>query len=134
MTTVRQEFETRVAAFAAAQVPPLLVSYENIPFTRPTNTPWLECYIAPATTVSATLDTSTNRERGTLGITVWVPSGKGVTKADEIAAKIVKAFPVLPKVGVLSVEQPVNTSRFILADDGWGAIACSCPYRVESVA
>lgn len=134
MTTTRQEIESRVAAFAAAQTPPLSVAWENVPFTRPTNTPWLECYLMSAGTITATVDASTNRERGTICVNVWVPSGQGVGKADTLAALIVKAFPVIPKTGSVSIEQPVNTGRFSITNDGWGCIPCTCPYRVESTA
>jgi len=132
--STRQEIEGRVAAFAAAQTPPLAVAYENVPFTRPVNVPFLECYLVSAGTITVSLDATRNRERGTIAINVWVPSGQGVGKADAIAALIVKTFTVLPKVGNVSIESPVNTGRFTLAADGWGCIPTSCPYRVESTA
>ena len=132
--TTRQEIEQRVAAFAAAQSPPLTVSYENVPFTRPVNTPWLEVYIMSAGTIAVTTDASRNRERGTICVNVWIPSGQGVGKADALAAQIVSLFKVVPKIGTVSIEQPVNTGKFTITNDGWGCIPCSCPYRVESTA
>lgn len=134
MTTIRQEIEGRIAAFAAAQVPPIAVSYENVPFTPPVGVPWLECYIMSAGTTFATVDASSNRERGTICVNVYVPAGQGVGKADAIAAQIVKLFPVIPKTGMVSIEDPVNTGQFKLTNNGWGCIPCSCPYRVESLA
>ena len=132
--STRQEIEGRVAAFAAAQTPPLAVAYENVPFTRPINVPFLECYLVSAGTITASLDATRNRERGTIAVNVWVPAGQGVGKADAIAAQIVKLFPVLPKTGNVSIEDPVNTGRFTLTTDGWGCVPCTCPYRVESTA
>ena len=132
--STRQEIEGRVAAFAAAQTPPLAVAWENVPFTRPTNVPWLECFLVSAGTVTASLDATRNRERGTIAVNVWVPAGQGVGKADAIAALIVKTFTVLPKINNVSIEAPVNVGRFVISSDGWGCVPTSCPYRVESLA
>ena len=132
--TTRQEIEGRVAAFAAAQTPPLAVAWENVPFTRPTNVPWLECFLVSAGTVTASLDATRNRERGTIAVNVWVPAGQGVGKADAIAALIVKTFVVVPKTGNVSIEAPVNVGRFVISGDGWGCLPTNCPYRVESLA
>lgn len=132
--STRTEIEQRVAAFAAAQTPPLKVSYENVPFTRPTDEMWLEVILKSANTVTATVDASTNRERGSICVVVWCPVGKGLGKLDTLVEKIVKLFPVIPKTGTVSIEDPMNTSQFMKMDDGWGAISCVCPYRVESMA
>lgn len=129
--TTRQEIESKVAAFAAAQIPPITVAYENVPFTRPTGVPWLEVVIASAGTITTTVDALGTRERGTIGVNVYVPSGQGVGKADALAALVVKIFPVIPKVGTVSIEGAGNTGQFKLTNDGWGCIPVSFPYRVE---
>ena len=132
--TTRQEIESRVAAFAAAQIPPLTVAYENIPFTKPSGSPWLECIVRPASTVTANLEATSNRERGTIAINVWTPIGKGVTKAEAIASLLVKTFVVYPKTGNVSIEAPLSLSQYIPTEDGYGCLPTSCPYRVESSA
>lgn len=130
--SVRQELESRLAAFAAAQSPPLAVAWEGISFTRPTGSPWLECFLISSNTISATVDATRNRERGSLSINVWYPSGVGVGKADSLAASLVKTFPVIPKQGSVSIEQPGNTSKVMYDIAGWICINVNLPYRVES--
>jgi hypothetical protein len=137
MTTPRQELEVRLAAFAAAYSPVLTVSYENQPFTRPNPTPgtmWLECYFVSGPTVGVTTDASRNRERGTWVVNCWLTSGVGMGKLDTLVAAVVKAFPVVPKQGQVSVEQPGSSSQAKLASDGWICVSISYPYRVESTA
>lgn len=131
--TIRTELEGRLAAFAAAQSPPLQVAWEGMPFVKPT-TPWLECFLASAGTICPTVDGTRTRERGTLSINVWVPNGQGAGKSDSIAQALMKAFPVVPKQGTVSIEQPGNTSRIILDVSGWIMQPISFQYRCDSVA
>lgn len=134
MATNRQELESRVAAFAAAQSPSLTVAYENVPFTKPENLPYLECFLVSAGTIALTVDASRNRERGTLQVNVWSPSGQGSGKVEAIGDKLVKAFPVVPKQGNVSIEQPGNTERLIVEISGWIILPVTFPYRVETEA
>ena len=137
MTTPRQKLESRLDTFAAAYKPVLPVSYENVSFTRPTagaGVMWLECYFVSGPTVTATVDATTNRERGTWVVNCWLASGGGMGKLDTLAAAVVKAFPVMPKTGTVSIEQPGSTSQAKLTNDGWICVSVSFPYRVESTA
>ena len=132
MASTRQELETRLAVFAASQTPPLAVCWENVPFTRPIGVPWLECYLISASTVAVTLAGTRNRERGSFAVNCWCPSGQGVSLLDALSAKVVAAFPVIPKTGNVSIEQPGNTSKLMYDQAGWVAISCVMPYRVET--
>lgn len=137
MSTPRQELETKLATFAAAYSPVLTVSYENTPFTPPAQANgvmWLECYFVSGPTVIATIDALTNRERGTWVVNCYLATGSGMAKLDKLAADVVKTFKVLPKVGSVSIEAPMSTSRVTISANGWACISCSCPYRVESTA
>jgi hypothetical protein len=131
MATVRQELEGRLEAFAAAQVPPLLVAWENVQFTKPTSFPYLECLIISAGTVAVTVDASRNRERGTLQVNVWSPSGIGTNQVEVIGQGVVDTFKVIPKVGTVSIEQPGNTGRLLIENNGWIILPVTFPYRVE---
>lgn len=135
--TTRQELESKLQTFASAQTPTLPIAFENQSFVRPDQTSdnfWLECYLMPGPTITATVDASTNRERGIWCVNVWRPSNKGAGKLELLAEQIIKLFPVIPKVGTVSIEQPGSKSKINITADGWACIALSFPYRVESLA
>lgn len=134
MATIRQELESRLATFANSQTPTLKVAWENVPFTKPTDEPFLECFLLSAGVVSATVDAKRTRERGTFQVNVWCPSGQGSSKVETLGDAIVKVFPVVPKIGAVSVEQPGNTGRLIVDISGWIILPISFPYRVEGIA
>jgi hypothetical protein len=131
MATTRQELEGRLATFAAAQTPPLLVAWENVPFTKPTSLPYLECFLISAGTTAVTVDALRNRERGTFQVNVWSPSGIGTNQVEVIGQGVVDTFKVIPKVGTVSIEQPGNTGRLLIENNGWIILPVTFPYRVE---
>ncbi len=134
MTTTRQELEVKLAAFAAVQTQPLLVSYENVPFERPVGAMWLECFIGGGNIISTSIDASRNRERGTFIVNCWSPSGQGTNKVEALAAQIVSLYKVIPKTGNVSIESPGDTKKIMLDVAGWVCIQVSFSFRVESVA
>ena len=127
--TTRQELETRLATFAAANSLP--VSYESVPFTKPTSGGFLECFIISAGTVNPTADARRTRERGTFQVNLWNPSGHGVGQLDTLAAALVAAFPVVPKTGTVSIEQTPNTGRVVLDTSGYAILPVTMLWRVE---
>lgn len=130
--SVRSELEVRLAAFAAAQIPPIPVSYQGVPFTKPTNSPFIECFLGPASMVKSTVDATRNRERGNFQVNLWWPSGQGAGKIEALAASLAAAFPVIPKTGTVSIEDSVNTGQLILDQSGWIILPNTIPYRQES--
>ncbi len=130
MTTVRQELEVRLAAFAAAQVPPLKVAYEDRPFTKP-DVPFLECFIVPSATLTVTVDANRTRELGVMQVNVWVPTGKGPGVGEGIADGIIAAFPVIPIVGTVCIVSQPYKSRAVLDEAGWRIVPVTIMYRHE---
>lgn len=131
--SIRQELETKLATFAAAQTPPIPISWEGVSFTKPTNLPWLQMFLISSTTISSDVAATRIRERGTLAITVWSPSGSGAGVIEILADKIVQLFPVVPKTGTVSIEGPGNSGRIMLDNSGWLALPITFPYRVEAI-
>ena len=87
---VRSAIEGRIAAeLAIAPVYP--VSYQNVPFTPPNNTPWLQTFIRFGDNNYATL-TSFNRQNGTLVVNVFTPIGAGAAANFTIAERIKDLF------------------------------------------
>ncbi len=131
MTTLRQELETRLDTFAKSIGIP--VSYENVPFTKP-QTPWIECSISSTGTTNVTTDGHRTRERGTFQVNVWSVSGKGMGQIDQIVDGLIAAFPVIPKIGTVSIEQTPSRSRAVLDISGYVISAVTIMYRQEGVA
>lgn len=91
---VRAAIEGRIATeMATAPVYP--VSYQNVPFTPPNNSPWLQVFIRFGDNSYATLlgpSTGFNRQTGTLVINIFTPQGQGTAANFTIAERIKDKF------------------------------------------
>lgn len=91
---VRAAIENRIATeMASAPVYP--VSYQNVPFTPPNNTPWLQVFIRFGDNAYATLlspTTGMNRQNGVLTVNVFTPVGAGAGANFIIAERIKDLF------------------------------------------
>ena len=131
MITVRAELETKLKAFADAQVPVVPIAFEDTPFTKPTNSPFLECVIVPAATFNVTVDGNRIRELGVMQVNVWYPSGQGAGKGEALANKVIAHFPVVPISGTVVVTQTPFKSRAIKDESGWRIVPVTVNYRQE---
>jgi hypothetical protein len=72
------------------------VSYQNVPFTPPNNTPWLQAFIRFGDNSYATLlptgGVGFNRQNGTLVVNVFTPVGAGAAANFVIAERIKDLF------------------------------------------
>jgi hypothetical protein len=77
---VRAAIEGRIATEMALN-PAYPVSYQNVPFSPPNNTPWLQAFIRFGDNAYATLlptgGVGFNRQNGTLVVNVFTPVGLG---------------------------------------------------------
>jgi hypothetical protein len=92
---VRAAIEGRIAAeMALAPVYP--VSYQNVAFTPPNNTPWVQALIRFGDNNYATLlptgGVGFNRQTGTLVINVFTPQGQGTAANFTIAERLKDLF------------------------------------------
>jgi hypothetical protein len=92
---VRAAIEGRIAAeMALAPVYP--ISYQNVPFTPPNNTPWAQAFIRFGDNNYATLlptgSVGFNRQTGTLVINVFTPQGQGTAANFTIAERLKDLF------------------------------------------
>jgi hypothetical protein len=88
---IRAAIEGRIATqMAIAPVYP--VSYQNVPFTPPNNTPWLQVFLRLGDNAYATLlptgSAGFNRQNGTLVVNVFTPIGVGAAANFTIAERI----------------------------------------------
>lgn len=91
---VRAAIEERIATEMALS-PVYPVSYQNVPFTPPNNTPWLQVFIRFGDNNYATLlgpSTGFNRQTGTLVVNIFTPQGQGTAANFTIAERIKDKF------------------------------------------
>jgi len=91
---VRAAIEGRIAA-ELAKSPAYPVSYQNVPFTPPNNTPWLQAFIRFGDNAYATLlapSTGYNRQNGVLTVNVFTPLGAGTAANFTIAERVKDLF------------------------------------------
>jgi hypothetical protein len=129
---IRQEVESAVAAFANSQTPQIPIAFEGVPFTKPTNGPYLEVFFLANSPMNATVDVSRIRVYGTFQINCYVLDGKGMKALDDLSDSIVALFPVNNKglYTTFSVEQPPNVSP-PLSDTKFRMAAVRVKYRQE---
>jgi hypothetical protein len=129
--SLRSELETRLANWASAQSPPIPVAWEGFPFVPPQNGgPYIQPFLLANTVTNATVDAARTRTRGNFQINVWVKDGKGSKVVEDLSNTIAALYPVLPKVGTVSVESPPQTSAAFTNVD-WRVITISISYRQE---
>jgi len=92
---IRAAIEGRIAA-ELAKAPVYPVSYQNVPFTPPNNTPWLQAFIRFGDNAYATLlptgGVGFNRQNGTLVVNVFTPIGAGTATNFTIAERVKDLF------------------------------------------
>lgn len=90
---VRAAFESRVAAWAAAQVPPIPVAYQNVVFTPPAGR-YVRVWLLPAPTQCQTFNGEHRQRRGVFQVDLCLPIGTGPAAASALAASLDAAFPL----------------------------------------
>lgn len=132
---VRAAFETRLAAWAAAQVPPIPVAYENAAFSTPTGR-YARCYLLPAPTVNEMLNGEHRRRMGVYQVSLCMPIGSGPGAAAALTASLDAAFPMaLPMTqGALKVFllSPMSPAPAIQESDRF-TVPVSCTYRADTI-
>jgi hypothetical protein len=92
---VRAAIEGRIATQMALN-PAYPVSYQNVPFSPPNNSPWLQAFIRFGDNAYATLlptgSAGFNRQTGTLVVNVFTPVGAGAGANFTIAERIKDLF------------------------------------------
>lgn len=104
LNDVRAVIEGRIATqMAIAPIYP--VSYANVPFAPPNNTPWLQAFIRFGDNAYATLlptgGVGFNRQNGVLTVNVFTPVGAGAAANYTIAERIKDLFDRVTVAGVI---------------------------------
>lgn len=129
---VRATLESRLAAWAAAQTPPIQVSYENVSFAKPADgSLYLECFLLPNDTMNKYTSGTHSTQYGLFQVNVWSQNGRGMGEAEGVADSIVALYPIVPKFGLVSVEQTPTVGKSISDEAGWIISPVLIKYRYE---
>ena len=127
--STRSEIESRLATWASAQKIP--VAFENVPFTKPATGSYLEIYMLESLSTNRDVSAQEIRTRGTFQINCYAPVGNGMATVEALASSVIALYPVVPKVGMVSIESPLNGSHATTME-GFMCIPVRGRYRVES--
>lgn len=132
---IRAAFESRVAAWAAAQSPAIPVSYQNVAFTPPAGR-YLRAWVLPAPTQSQTLNGEHRARRGVFQVDLNLPIGTGPAAANALCASLDAAFPLSApmtqggtKVFLLS---PMSQGPSLESPTHY-TVPVSCEYRCDTI-
>lgn len=129
---IRAAFETRLKAWADAQVPKIPIAFEGKSFTKPASGGYLQPLLVPNVTVDADLSGRRKRLLGIFEVNCWYPSGTGMGGVEQLAQSIVSLFPLLPKLGNVSVENTPYAERQMEDEAGWLIVPVVIMYRYET--
>lgn len=130
-SVIRAELETKLKAWADAQIPKVPVAFENLPFTKPTNGVFIEAYLIPNDTIDVDVSGNSKRYIGIFQVNCWAKSGNGMKQVEALAQNIISLFPMLPKAGSVSIEGTPQAARSILDSSGWTVVPVTIKYRYE---
>lgn len=88
---IRQAFEVKLAAWAAAQSPAIPVAYENANFTPPTSR-YARAFVLPGESTTIDLECKARRYVGVFQVSLFLPIGEGAGAAGQIVASLDTAF------------------------------------------
>jgi hypothetical protein len=101
---VRAAIEGRIATQMAI-APAYPVSYQNVPFTPPNNSPWLQAFIRFGDNAYATLlptgSAGFNRHNGVLTVNIFTPIGVGTAANFTIAERVKDLFDRVTVSGII---------------------------------
>jgi hypothetical protein len=131
---IREAFETRIAAFAAAQN--LSVAWENTTFTPSPATPYLECAMLPATSANPALGVNFIRLLGIYQINVNYPEDTGPAPAEAIADALIALFPrgsMAQNDVVINIDYTPSRAKGLVSPNGFFFIPVRIRYREDVI-
>lgn len=133
---IRQLFEARLAAWAAARSPALPIAYEDKAFTAPVNGgAYLKAFLMPGTTDSEDLEGKHTSFRGLFQVSVVTKAGIGRGPAGMIAEELAALFPnnlELSKSGFSVFVRSPMASAAAIQDDTVSVLPLRFAYRADT--
>jgi hypothetical protein len=129
---IRAALESRLKTWADAQVPKIPIAFESVSFTKPAAGLYIEPLLLPNVTSNNELSGTRQTHLGIFEVRCWGPTGNGMGAVEKLANNIVKLFPILPKVGSVSVENTPYSERPQHDAAGWVILPVLVFYRYEA--
>lgn len=130
---IRAALESKLAAWAASQSTPIPLFFQGLSVKKPANgSPFLESFLIPNVTSNRQVDGKHKTLRGLFHVNCWAQSGKGMGVSEGIAEAIVSLFPLIPKLGPVSIESTPSTSTALEDESGWVITPVLIKYRYEA--
>jgi hypothetical protein len=137
MSQVRVDkgFESRVNAWAAAQVPPIPVAWPNVAFTPPAGR-YVRAFVLPGRTDSRDLQGLHRGYVGVFQITLYLPLNDGPRRASALVDSLDAAFPLSDPIVVdglrLHVTSPMSAAGPLDSPDRY-VVPVSCRYAANTI-
>lgn len=128
--SVRTDIEGKLALFASTQSPPIPIAYENVKFMKPTDGKYLEIKFLDSYTDNRELSAKAIRQTGKFQVNCYCPLGAGMRDLEDLADSIIAIYPVIPKLGTVSIESPLDSTRALIIDTSM-CIVVTGSYRAE---
>lgn len=133
--TIRNLFENRLKAWAAARIPAIRVAYQDAPFTPNSGETYLECFQLPATTDSQDLAGEHKLYQGVWQVTIVKPAGTGLVAAggieDELAALFPNNLELTSGAFSVFVRSPMSAAPALVGTP-YTRVPVSCQYRADT--
>jgi hypothetical protein len=132
---INKALETRVNAWALAQVPPIPIAWPNVQFTPPT-TRYARAFIMPAATDSQDLQGLHRGYLGMLQVSLYMPLQQGpkgaITLADSLDAAFSLTTPILVDGLRVYITRPMASGPAMELDSRY-MVPVSCRYAANTI-
>lgn len=131
--TIRSELESRLNAFASTQVPAIPIAVEGRSFTKPTTGAYLEIVLLRKVAMSRNLAAVDQTITGKAQINVYmvIQADSGMGQLEALVEKVKNLYPVIPKIGIVSIEKPCDEGDSYLVGN-FTCVPLTVSYRVET--
>lgn len=131
---IRAAFETRLAAWAAAQTPPLPIAFEN-KASDPLPAPHVRAFLLPVDTQTDTVDQLHRVYEGIFMLHLCMPLDSGNGPADDLVESLGAVFspaaPLLQSGLAITVTRPISRRQGIPEETAF-TVPVSCTYRADT--
>ena len=133
---IREAFETRIAAYAAAHTPALPVAWENTSYTPSPLVAYLHCAMLPAPTVNPALGTKFDRLVGFYAINVYGIQDQGPAAAEAVADDLIALFPrggMVQNGKLINIDKTSSRTQGLNDINGFFFIPVRIQYRQDVI-